>query len=541
MLAHHNHDAWDPLASPAPAPAPADGATPSVIPSAFPRELPPAARPATVGTRTLKLDRFPAGFFRRHERTESIRRFLAAHFGRVSDIEVQEEGTGLDAKPSVSSFLTLESSIPKPPSPVVSPPRLDEPSLESADALSLFEQTSAPRDVQDEVYFAEDPPAHRRPRRRRRPRPHEPLARVYCRFETQRSFEAAMDALVGGAIMLRGVDVGVDCAYDASGYFTERRVVARRVAAQRRLRRESLDAQRAFDRPRTPPKAVRYPRPPFCTRERGDESKLVDAGLAADAQDDHKRRVGALPSVPMMRDATARRRSHFSSQVAKRHGMALSALRRTLDDTHDQDGDVPSEQRAVRALETAEALCRKARRASRLDDTDRAQLTRATQLSERLVEKVESAKLRTNRLKEKRRLFSKLLDVRTCLDTLPDCSKFAALVREHGPELKGCTVLVPTDAAFLGDKNAFEEACWGVHLIDGPCKAADLANAGRVLGRHIDTRHGVRCRVQPDGRYAVWLDTDPSPPRRAIMSKMNLVCTQGTVLHVVDGILYPDF
>ena len=73
------------------------------------------------------------------------------------------------------------------------------------------------------------------------------------------------------------------------------------------------------------------------------------------------------------------------TQVAKRHDMALSALRRTLDDTHDQvcdpapvrsmawrprpsstlslstqDGDVPSERRAIRALEEAEALCRSA-------------------------------------------------------------------------------------------------------------------------------------------------------------------------------------
>ena len=81
----------------------------------------------------------------------------------------------------------------------------------------------------------------------------------------------------------------------------------------------------------------------------------------------------------------------------------------------------------------------------------------------------------------------------------------------------------------------------GRHVIDGPWKMGDMAVAGRVLGRHVYTRHGIRTRVQPDGRYAVWLDTDPSPPRRALVLEMDISCQHGTVLHVVDGILYPDF
>ena len=60
-----------------------------------------------------------------------------------------------------------------------------------------------------------------------------------------------------------------------------------------------------------------------------------------------------------------------------------------------QDGDVPSERRAIRALEEAEALCRRMRRAKSADDGERGALMRATRACERLVEKVEAAKLRT--------------------------------------------------------------------------------------------------------------------------------------------------
>ena len=162
--------------------------------------------------------------------------------------------------------------------------------------------------------------------------------------------------------------------------------------------------------------------------------------------------------------------------------MALSALRRTLDDTHDQvcdpastfrfestraiaatvtprrrgdnkttqDGDVPSERRAIRALEEAEALCRRMRRAKSADDGERGALMRATRACERLVEKVEAAKLSTVRLKERRRQFSLLLDVQSQLDALDNCGKFAQLVRDQAPDLRGCTVLAPRNGPASG-------------------------------------------------------------------------------------------
>ena len=93
-------------------------------------------------------------------------------------------------------------------------------------------------------------------RRRLRPRAARPLARIYVRFEKQRSFERAFEALAGGAILFRDVMVDIECAYDASGYFTERSIMARRLAQEKRVRRATLDARRAAERPRTPPKAV---------------------------------------------------------------------------------------------------------------------------------------------------------------------------------------------------------------------------------------------------------------------------------------------
>ena len=112
-------------------------AAPTIVPPSFPIDLPKSATSA-VGTRTLKVEGFPGGFFR--ERPASLKSFLATNFGNVIDIEVQEEAFGqLDVQPSVDSYLTVDSSPQKrlPPSPVRSPPR-DERSILSrgtADAL----------------------------------------------------------------------------------------------------------------------------------------------------------------------------------------------------------------------------------------------------------------------------------------------------------------------------------------------------------------------------------------------------------------------
>ena len=251
-------------------------AAPTIIPPSFPVDLPKSATSA-VGTRTLKVEGFPGGFFR--DRPASVRSFLETNFGNVENIEVQEEAFGqLDVQPSVDSYLTVDSSPQKrpPPSPVRSPPR-DERSIDSrgsADALSLFEQTSRAPSRDDGLPARFDSPSRNGSRgsvmgsrrRRFRPRAARPLARFYVRFEKQRSFERAFEMLAGGSILFRDVMVDIECAYDASGYFTERRVMARRLAHEKRIRRATLDARRAAERPRTPPKAVMMQRHLFLWR-----------------------------------------------------------------------------------------------------------------------------------------------------------------------------------------------------------------------------------------------------------------------------------
>ena len=186
-------------------------ATPSIIPPAFPVELPKSATSA-VGTRTLKVEGFPGGFFR--DRPASIRSFLATNFGTVIDIEVQEEAFGqLDVQPSVDSYLTVDSSLQKkpPPSPVRAPASPDGRSVDSrgsaasAGALSLFEQTSRAPSRDDGLPARFDSPSRNGSRgsvmgsrrRRFRPRAARPLARIYVRFEKQRAFEKAFEALAG--------------------------------------------------------------------------------------------------------------------------------------------------------------------------------------------------------------------------------------------------------------------------------------------------------------------------------------------------------
>ena len=77
---HHRHTMASTTSTP--------NAAPTIVPPAFPVDLPKSATSA-VGTRTLKIEGFPGGFFR--DRPASIRSFFAANFGTVIDIEVQEE------------------------------------------------------------------------------------------------------------------------------------------------------------------------------------------------------------------------------------------------------------------------------------------------------------------------------------------------------------------------------------------------------------------------------------------------------------------
>ena len=56
--------------------------------------------------------------------------------------------------------------------------------------------------------------------------------------------------------------------------------------------------------------------------------------------------------------------------------------------------------------------------------------------------------------------------------------------------------------------------------------------------RHEDPRHSLRFRFDTRGACVVWLDSDPEPPRRAKLVARDVRCARGTILHVVDKILY---
>ena len=130
--------------------------------------------------------------------------------------------------------------------------------------------------------------------------------------------------------------VDIECAYDASGYFTERRIMARRLAHEKRIRRATLDARRAAERPRTPPKAVCVAASLIVMEKRGDDNKRAYGRRGHARRTTTERRVASASPSGLWREIDVDPAHLWLIQVAKRHDMALSALRRTLDDTHDQ-------------------------------------------------------------------------------------------------------------------------------------------------------------------------------------------------------------
>lgn len=126
-----------------------------------------------------------------------------------------------------------------------------------------------------------------------------------------------------------------------------------------------------------------------------------------------------------------------------------------------------------------------------------------------------------------------------------DCSLFFERCKSSGYDgkrLLGCTILVPTDDAFLGDIENFDEECFDVHIIDGPYFCGDMLtlNGGYTQPRSEDNRHAIRTRMDLGGVFTFWLSGD-SEPRRKINAVAPDVCVKGgTVLHIVDKILYPD-
>ena len=81
-----------------------------------------------------------------------------------------------------------------------------------------------------------------------------------------------------------------------------------------------------------------------------------------------------------------------------------------------------------------------------------------------------------------------------------------------------------------------------VHIIDGPYNTGDMLNlnSGYTQPRHQDIKCSIRTRMDLGGKFTFWLAGD-SEPRRIIEAVESDVPVQGgTVVHIVDKILYPS-
>ena len=198
--------------------------------------------------------------------------------------------------------------------------------------------------------------------------------------------------------------------------------------------------------------------------------------------------------------------------------------------------------RAVQAIDRAERLCRNLHHMSTVTAEFREELSTAVSAAERFTERVETINQSALRRVERRRVFGAILSPVETIRKLKHCGKFLQMCLEEDPDLDGVTIFVPNDGAFLGlpAEEAFEHACWGVHIVDGPYSVADLSDQAKVQPRHEDVRHVLRFRFDMRGVCTTWLDSDSKPPRKARILKSNIKCAGGTIIHVVDKILYPD-
>ncbi|GMI05393.1 hypothetical protein TrVE_jg13649 [Triparma verrucosa] len=124
------------------------------------------------------------------------------------------------------------------------------------------------------------------------------------------------------------------------------------------------------------------------------------------------------------------------------------------------------------------------------------------------------------------------------------CGLFMKCLERAGmADISGCTILAPKDDAFLGEGvEGFDDESFDVHIIDGPYNTGDMLNlnSGYTQPRHQDIKCSIRTRMDLGGKFTFWLAGD-SEPRRIIEAVEPDVPVQGgTVVHIVDKILYPS-
>jgi len=123
-----------------------------------------------------------------------------------------------------------------------------------------------------------------------------------------------------------------------------------------------------------------------------------------------------------------------------------------------------------------------------------------------------------------------------------NCGFFLSKLKEFGlDKLQGVTILAPIDEAFYDDPDTFEIDSMSVHVIDGPYLCGDMLtlNGGCTQPRSDDYRHAIRTRMDRGGKFTFQLTGDSQPPRKIEAVNPDVPVIKGTVVHVVDNILFP--
>jgi hypothetical protein len=165
-------------------------------------------------------------------------------------------------------------------------------------------------------------------------------------------------------------------------------------------------------------------------------------------------------------------------------------------------------------------------------------LKKKVEVAERIVnEKVAEANLKVPSLLE-------------ALKGFGDAGRFLELVHEQVHErpeqFHGVTLFVPPDSAFLDEfVDTWEDDCWGTHILGGPYQMQDLyilGNQGPGMLLCGNMEQTMNCRLNEVGEYVLWLGTRNQPRRvvRVIDGKRDIRVENGTILHMVDKIIYPD-
>ena len=108
------------------------------------------------------------------------------------------------------------------------------------------------------------------------------------------------------------------------------------------------------------------------------------------------------------------------------------------------------------------------------------------------------------------------------------------------PDLRGCTVFVPIDKSFFESADTWEHECWGLHVIPGPYRMQDLYTMNESSILTADMTSTLRTSVNAKGSYTVWVGQSRQPRLKARVLASDIRVCDGTILHLIDRILFPE-